>query len=584
MADLSRGTRGVNVLVTALDRHRGPADADGRRVQDIDAQVDYRDPQGRTQTNPHLAVTQEAAPSGGRVPRTTSPYSSTEVESIARAAGQRGTFELRDLAGQRVGMLYAVKADLVPVDQRHGAGLRVDARTASRSDFDVDLGTRDAQFQNMLWARGDGMQAAVADRGHDTYLRERQSQALGDRDGSDGISTEEERLQHLTTLSAVERVEGVQPVRLDTVALREARTAEQLRLMPDLDHGQRQAQRAGSYTTQQLAAIREASAASPGKQSPGRGLNSQAGLAAARGPARSVPSSPAPGQPGSRFNPVVRERTPRPQPSPAPGMVTSADVPKAEPSKQEQRAAKKAHRKEEARLDRKMAVEGVKGGAQGAKLGSKAGSVVPGLGTAAGTAIGAGVGASASMSKTAIEAGDSKRAFRAAVPLGGVAGGAVAAKMAANQGAKQPGALQGVTREQAPAKRPTAGERLRDSKVGQAVQSEGFRNGAKRVGTEALRDAAAGAARAKQTGSSSKGVVASAAKGAAVGMARGIRSEMGNRDAADLVGRMGSVVGKGPQEQKGSGQQGRRPVSETYDYQFEGRDQPEGGVEQQRGA
>lgn len=53
-----------------------------------------------------------------------------------------------------------------------------------------------------------------------------------------------------------------------------------------------------------------------------RGVSSQAGLAAARGESsqvRSLPSVPAPGQPGSRFNPIVRERIlpPRPEVDPS---------------------------------------------------------------------------------------------------------------------------------------------------------------------------------------------------------------------------------------------------------------------------
>lgn len=49
---------------------------------------------------------------------------------------------------------------------------------------------------------------------------------------------------------------------------------------------------------------------SAGQPVPKASANSQAGLAAHRGAARilSVPSSPAPGEPGSRFNPIVRER------------------------------------------------------------------------------------------------------------------------------------------------------------------------------------------------------------------------------------------------------------------------------------
>lgn len=44
-----------------------------------------------------------------------------------------------------------------------------------------------------------------------------------------------------------------------------------------------------------------------------RGPSLQAGLQAALGPVRSVPSSPAPGEPGSRFNPIVRHREPQPR-------------------------------------------------------------------------------------------------------------------------------------------------------------------------------------------------------------------------------------------------------------------------------
>lgn len=61
-------------------------------------------------------------------------------------------------------------------------------------------------------------------------------------------------------------------------------------------------------------------------------VNSQAGLAAQQGPKNSVPSSPKPGEKGSRFNPVVVERGERsglktlpgaqPHAAPAPDMIT----------------------------------------------------------------------------------------------------------------------------------------------------------------------------------------------------------------------------------------------------------------------
>lgn len=88
--------------------------------------------------------------------------------------------------------------------------------------------------------------------------------------------------------------------------------------------GQFAAGRAVAYTPEQLAAIR----ATSGRPTPATPVapvyraSSQAGLAAASGPQRSVPSSPAPGRPGSRFNPNIRERQPRP--SAAPGRVSAA--------------------------------------------------------------------------------------------------------------------------------------------------------------------------------------------------------------------------------------------------------------------
>ncbi|MFC7848318.1 hypothetical protein ACFUTU_07550 [Arthrobacter sp. NPDC057388] len=252
------------------------------------------------------------------------------------------------------------------------------------------------------------------------------------------------------------------------------------------EHGQRPT----SYTPEQLAAIRGATP-DTGAQ---RGPSSQAGLGAVRGPRYSVPSSPAPGQPGSRFNPNLVERRPRPQAEPAPGMISSADVPTPESSRQAQAQAKQAH-------------------------------------------------------------------------VGGTVRG--------------------------PVKVPPA-QRAAESEVGQAVQPEGFGEGARRLGTGVMRDAAAHAVPARQSGKSTRRVAASAAKGAVMGAARGLHTELaghGGQKAlqdsaagADLVGRMGSIVGRGTQAQPpGTTQQGRKPVSERYDYQFEGQSGPE-GTEPQRGA
>ncbi|MFF1880291.1 hypothetical protein ACFVVC_02315 [Pseudarthrobacter sp. NPDC058196] len=251
--------------------------------------------------------------------------------------------------------------------------------------------------------------------------------------------------------------------------------------MADFSNGPQSApdysQRPTSYTPEPLAAISEAT---PGAGTQ-RGPSSQAGLGAVLGPRYSVPSSPAPGQPGSRFNPNVVERRPRPQAEPAPGMITSADVP-------------------------------------------------------------------------------------------------------------TPGQSRTV---QGPVKVPLI-QRAAQSRVGRVVQSEGFREGATRVGTGAIRDAVTHAAQARQSGASVTGVAASAVKGAGMGAARGLHKELsghrgqkvpqGSAAGTGLVGRMGLVVGRDTREQKPTtAQQGRKPVSVAYDYQFEGQDGPE-GIEQQRGA
>lgn len=97
------------------------------------------------------------------------------------------------------------------------------------------------------------------------------------------------------------------------------RIAEQKRLMPDLDHSQP----TGKITPPGQEPDHSGSAVRPWG-----GASSQAGLAALRGPQHSYPSVPAPGEPGSRFNPVVRQRPGRDVaqemgPSPASAMITT---------------------------------------------------------------------------------------------------------------------------------------------------------------------------------------------------------------------------------------------------------------------
>lgn len=289
------------------------------------------------------------------------------------------------------------------------------------------------------------------------------------------------------------------------------RTAAQRELMPDLDHS----------------VPAEANGLS----------NSQAGLAAAQGPKRSYSSVPRPGEPGSRFNPRVRERPVQTAVQPQnPDLIDSSDVPKDGATPKPRRDLPSA---------RTMGQFGV-GGAQGAAAGLKATAAIP---HPAAKAVGAAGGA----------------------VIGGVA--AVGGKKAmpentgqtSNKEHQRPKAAEPAQSTQA-TKLPT-GQRFKDSKVGQVVHSEEFRSGAKRVGTEAARDAASEASRVKQSGASNRGVAASAAKGAATGAIRGIRTEVVNK----------SRDTQAPTPQKD------RPPSQRYDYQFEKPAQP-GDGEPQPGA
>lgn len=347
--------------------------------------------------------------------------------------------------------------------------------------------------------------------------------------------------------------------------------------------------------------------------------SSQAGLSAARGP-RQVPSVPKPGQPGSRFNPVVRERRVSRQEAADPNreMITSEDVPGDPTPKQ----AKQAQREAKQQTRRQMARESVAGVAAGGRVGAKAGSVVPGMGTAAGTAVGAGVGGSLAQSKVAREAGQPGLAFGAALPLGGVVGGAVNAKMASNVRKRQqeqqsaheevaegtperssgpagglstaePGTASATPTEHA--KKLPVSQRVKDSKFGQTVRSDEFKSGAKRVGSEAMRDVAGEAQRIKAAGGTTKEAMAGMAKSAAVGATRGIKAEMAHRkerdrqtgpakhesagpsgpEQSDMVGRMGEVMSTPPStSDRSAASTEPKPLSERFNYQFE---QPDAG-------
>lgn len=247
----------------------------------------------------------------------------------------------------------------------------------------------------------------------------------------------------------------------------------------------------------------------------------------------------------------------------------------------------KPSRTERVETEKQMLSAGLKGGITGSKLGAKAGSVVPGLGTGAGTAIGAAAGASVGQANTARKAGNPGRAFATAMPLGGVVGGAVNAKLAKDvrtareiEQAEASGEARAAQPDGAEvlAKKPLVSQRIKDSKVSQTVQSESFRAGAKRVVVEVVRDAATTADRARASHAQTKGVAAAAAKGVATGAYRGVHAERANRPRAQAEP---ETTDEWLSDTASRTRSAGRPVSETYDYRFEGEDQQ--GVGRQYG-
>ncbi|NKY96530.1 hypothetical protein [Nocardiopsis alborubida] len=236
--------------------------------------------------------------------------------------------------------------------------------------------------------------------------------------------------------------------------------------------------------------------------------------------------------------------------------------------------SQKPSRTEQVEAEKQMLSAGLKGGVAGSKLGAKAGSVVPGLGTVAGTAIGAAAGASVGQADTARKAGNPGRAFATAIPLGGVVGGAVNAKLAKDARTAreiEQAAASGKARPAQPGgaevstKKLPASQRVKDLQVGQSLQSESFRAGA-----QVVRDTATTADRPRAFHAQIKGVAAAATKGAATGAYRGVRTERANRSGAQAEPEMADEwLSNTASRTRSVG----RPVSEMYDYRFEGQDQ-----------
>lgn len=240
--------------------------------------------------------------------------------------------------------------------------------------------------------------------------------------------------------------------------------------------------------------------------------SSQAGVATLKAGAQ-VSQSPAPGQPGSRFNPHVKERKTRVK-----------DLPNSELSQSQAR--------------RRSSSEALKGSVQGAKVGAKVGSLIPGVGNVAGGVIGAGVTAGYQGGKVSREAGDVSSAFTHGQATGGLVGGVASAYVARENKRKRE-----IAEEQPRTKDNKGQPRTKDNakphplmhKVRKTAESPQFRESVKRVGVEASKEATNRAQRSASRGGSTKAVIGEAAKGAAHGAIRGIQHEMKRKDETKRV-------------------------------------------------
>ena len=299
--------RGVNLLVKTYDRN-----ATGQVLRRyLDVQVDHRDPNGR-QADPHL-TTIPARDSQGR-PRQNhaATYGLPDFDTIEHHAGDNRQPILNE-RGEQIGMVYAVKGELMPSPHGDG-GHFIKMNTLESSDFEVGPTT---MAQQAFSAR-----------------RVRQEQT---KDASaifeDELSTNAQRENTRTGLSAGK---------------------------PSDNRG------AGRAT------------GAPA------GVSSQAGLGVAYGPKNVLPSAPLPGTPGSRFNPIVRQRHPEastPE-SADPRMISSNDVPKT-------RKKLRAPTAQEISAFGRVSQAAV----EGARTGVQIGKAIPKLGPVVGGVVGGVVGA-----------------------------------------------------------------------------------------------------------------------------------------------------------------------------------------------
>ncbi|MEW1548341.1 hypothetical protein [Streptomyces tsukubensis] len=137
---------GVN-LIAKVYKHAVTRDG---KPQYADVQLDARDPRGPAQTNLHLKSDRILGEDGQIRYNNGAPYSTRQMEEIAKAAGAN-IAPVLDKGGNEVGIIYGFKGNVMPAT--HGTGLVVNTKSVEASEFKVDNKTLDNQFASMYAAR-----------------------------------------------------------------------------------------------------------------------------------------------------------------------------------------------------------------------------------------------------------------------------------------------------------------------------------------------------------------------------------------------------------------------------------------------
>ncbi|MGW6600521.1 hypothetical protein [Streptomyces sp. NPDC055036] len=116
------------------------------RTHYADVQIDARDARGPEQTSLHLRSDRTRGDDGKIHYNNGAPYSTGQIEEIARAAGPN-TKPILNKDGNEIGTLYGFKGNVMPAT--HGTGLVVNTKSVKASEFKVDERTLDNQFTSM---------------------------------------------------------------------------------------------------------------------------------------------------------------------------------------------------------------------------------------------------------------------------------------------------------------------------------------------------------------------------------------------------------------------------------------------------